>query len=114
MKTNRAHLRPQIPREFVFAVDGFGPRCDLAVAELAHGFAQLIDLKSEIEIERRITCSSHIRHRLERGMFRLPPKSSKHKRPPKIGVMESWSIGMMVPPVARSAGPVALSGFGWL
>src|SRR5271156_473114 len=62
METERTHLRPQIARKFVLTVDRLGSGCNLAVAKLTHGFAQLLDLKSKIESERRIACSGHIRH----------------------------------------------------
>src|SRR5215471_16823559 len=93
METERAHLRPEITGKFVLAVDGFGPRCDLAVAELTHGFAQLIDLKSEIKIERRIICSRHIRHGQDGGgIVKIRRARYKHKRP-KSERMEKWSNG---------------------
>src|ERR1700746_3132538 len=93
MKTNRAHLRPQITGEFVFPVDGCGSRCGLAVAELAHGFAQLIDLKSEIKIERRITCFGHVRHGQQgEGCSGYRPRG------PNTSSREDWSNGVMGTP----------------
>src|ERR1700678_193448 len=69
METERTHLRPKVTRKFVLAVDRFRPGCDLAVAKLTHGFTQLIDLKSKIEIEGRISCSGYVRH----GRWRREP-----------------------------------------
>ena len=53
VQAERAHLRPQLDRKAVVAVDLGGDRRDLVVGEVAHGRAQHVDLGAEIVVERR-------------------------------------------------------------
>src|SRR4051812_29681121 len=46
-----AHLRPQLARELIAAVDLVGARRDLVLRKFARGLAQHVDLFAEAEIE---------------------------------------------------------------
>jgi hypothetical protein len=61
VQPERAHLGPELTREFVGAVYLGGERRDLIVGKAADGVAQLIDLGAEIEIERWIAIGRHRR-----------------------------------------------------
>ncbi len=54
-----AHLRPQLTRKFVGAIDLGRERRDLVRRKVAHAVAQLIDIGAEIEIERGILVAQH-------------------------------------------------------
>jgi len=59
MQPERAHLRPQLDREAVGAVDLAGDWCHAVLGKAAHRRPQHVDLGTEIKIERREPCVLH-------------------------------------------------------
>ena len=53
VQAERAHLRPQLAREHIVAVDLVGARRDAVLGEVADGLAQHVDVGAEAEIEAR-------------------------------------------------------------
>ena len=53
VQAERAHLRPQVAREDIVAVDLVGARRDLVLREAADRLAQHVDVGAEPEIEAR-------------------------------------------------------------
>ena len=59
VQAERAHLRPQVARKNIVAVDRVGARRDTILRETAHGFAQHVDVGAEAEIEARPGIGDH-------------------------------------------------------
>src|SRR5664280_3837268 len=59
VQAERAHLRPQIAREGIVAVDGRGARRDAVLREAVGGLAQHVDVGAEAEIEARPGIRDH-------------------------------------------------------
>src|ERR1017187_5701207 len=59
VQAERTHLRPQIAREGIVAVDGRGARRDAVLREIVHGFTQHFDVEPEAEIEARPGIGNH-------------------------------------------------------
>ena len=69
VQAERAHLRPQLDRKAVGAVDLGSERRDPILGEIAYRRAQHVDLGAEIEIERG---EPGVLHRAN-AAFRIPP-----------------------------------------
>src|ERR1700754_3031431 len=89
VQAERAHLGPQIAREFIAAVDVVGTRRDAVTGEVAHRLAQHVDIRPKAEIEARPGIGDHappsIRHArlgalLEGGVYRLRFRLSAPRR----------------------------------
>src|SRR5260221_13684393 len=112
MQADRPHLRPKITRKFIFTIDCFRSRCDLVVTKFTDGFAQLINLETKIEIERRIDFPGHVGHGRELLAYRSwdAKTSAREWRTEQrsSGVLEDWDP-VAAPTSARRH--VALNGF---
>src|ERR1700730_5828949 len=99
MQTDRPHLGPKITRKFILTIDCFGSRCDLVVTKFTNGFAQLINLETKIEIERRIDFPGHVGHGRELLAYRSwdAKTSAREWRTEQRsdGAMERWSDGVL-------------------
>ena len=59
MKAKRAHLRPQVARKDILAIDRVSARRDAVLREAADGLAQHVDIGTEAEIEARPGIGDH-------------------------------------------------------
>ena len=81
VQAERAHLRPQLAREHIVAVDGVGARRDAVMGEIGDALAQHVDVGPEAEIEARPGIGDH-----DTAHFCLRMISSEN-RFPLFGIM---------------------------